>query len=57
MQFFDYAGQEIATLINGKLKAGEHKMTWNAKGMPSGVYFYRLDAGSFSEVKKMTLLR
>lgn len=57
LRIFNLAGQEIATLVNGKLKAGEHKIMWNAQGQPSGVYLYRLEAGSFTEVKKMTLLR
>jgi len=57
LRVFNVAGQEVATLVNGRLKAGEHKLKWNAEGMPSGVYFYRLEAGSFSEVKKMTLLQ
>jgi hypothetical protein len=57
LRVFNVSGQEVAVLVNGKLKAGEHKVKWNAEGMPSGVYFYRLDAGSFSQVKKMTLLQ
>jgi len=57
LRIFNVSGQEVATLVNGKLKAGGHKMKWNAEGMPSGVYFYRLEAGSFSEVKKMILLQ
>jgi len=54
---FDCARQEIATLVNGKLKAGEHKIMWNAQSQPTGVYLYRLEAGSFTEVKKMILLQ
>jgi len=57
LRIFNLSGQEVVTLVNGKLKAGGHKMKWNAEGMPSGVYFYRLEAGSFSEVKKMILLQ
>jgi len=57
LRIFNVSGQEVATLVNGKLSAGIHKMKWNAEGMPSGVYFYRLVTGSFSEVKKMILLQ
>lgn len=57
LRIFNLAGQEVATLINRKLSAGTHKVTWNAEGMPSGVYFYRLEAGKHTEVKKMTLLQ
>lgn len=57
LRIFNVSGQEVATLINGKLKAGEHKVKWNAEGLPSGVYLYRLEAGNHTAVKKMTLLR
>lgn len=57
LRIFNVSGQEVVTLVNGKLSAGLHTMKWNAQGMPSGVYFYRIEAGSFTEVKKMTLLQ
>jgi hypothetical protein len=54
---FDIAGRELQTLVNGKLNAGTHSASWNASAFPSGVYFYNLQAGGFSETKKMTLVK
>ena len=56
------AGQEVSSLENGFQPAGAHEVTWdgtNQSGRPvsSGIYYYRLEAGSFHQVKKMTLLR
>ena len=50
-------GQEIATLVSEKQQTGFHQVEWNASGIASGVYFYRLSAGEFVDVKKMVLLR
>lgn len=49
-------GQEVATLVEGYKKVGEHQVQWKAN-VPSGIYFYRLQAGEFAETKKMILLR
>ncbi len=54
---FDVLGREVATLVNEGKDAGAYTVTWDASGVPSGVYFYRLNAGSFSETKKLLLLR
>jgi hypothetical protein len=54
---FDVLGREVATTIFEDLPAGNHSYQWNAANMPSGVYFYRLQAGSFTETKKLILLR
>jgi Secretion system C-terminal sorting domain len=54
---FDILGKEIGTLINEQLKAGVYKADWNAANHPSGVYFYRLTAGGFTETKKMLLVK
>ena len=54
---FDINGKEIDTLVDKYLIAGEHKIKWRAKGLASGIYFYRLQAGTFSSTKKMILLR
>ncbi|NTW50179.1 MAG: T9SS type A sorting domain-containing protein, partial [Chlorobiales bacterium] len=40
-----------------ELKAGAHSYNWNARNIASGVYFYRLQSGSFTQVKKMMLLK
>ncbi|TSA18945.1 T9SS C-terminal target domain-containing protein [bacterium] len=53
----DVLGREIAILVEGERTAGVHEAKWNAVGVPSGIYFYRLQAGDFVETKKMTLLK
>ncbi len=50
-------GQVVATLVNGKVAAGQHTVVWDAKSVPSGVYFYKLEAESFSQTKKMVLMK
>jgi len=54
---YDLLGREVATLVNEKLGAGTYSKTWDASGMPSGVYFYRLEAAGFSQTKKLVLVR
>ena len=54
---FDALGREVAVLVDGVRGAGSHAAVWDASGMPSGVYFYRVTAGGFSETRKMLLLR
>lgn len=50
-------GQEVATLMNEEQTAGSHSVVWNASGNASGVYFYRLESGAQTVVKKLVLLR
>jgi len=50
-------GEEVATLVNEVQSSGFKSVKWDASGMPSGVYFYRLTAGNFIETKKLVLLR
>jgi hypothetical protein len=57
LTIYDLVGREVATLVNEWLAPGEHTRQWDAAGMPSGVYFYRLNAGSFVQTKKLVLLR
>jgi hypothetical protein len=57
LKVFDLVGREVATIVSEEMSAGNYTKRWNANGMPSGVYFYRLQAGSFSETKKLVLLR
>jgi hypothetical protein len=57
LKVFDVLGREVATLIDSKLNPGEHLVVYNAKGLPSGVYVYRLSAGTFVQPKKMVVLR
>jgi S-formylglutathione hydrolase FrmB len=54
---FDILGREAATLVNERMQPGTYSIEWNAKNFASGVYFYRLTAGCFSETKKLVLTR
>ena len=55
LKIYNLAGQEIETLVEGFRHAGEHELKWEAEGLPSGIYFYRLQEGEFSETKKLIL--
>ena len=57
LKVFDALGREVATLLSEELPAGTYSQQWNAASLPSGVYFYRLQSGSFIETKKLVLLR
>ncbi|MGA2624391.1 MAG: T9SS type A sorting domain-containing protein [Bacteroidota bacterium] len=57
LKVYDMLGREVATLVNEVKQPGEYAVRWNAEGIASGVYFYRLTAGSCREVKKMLYLR
>ncbi len=57
LKIYDLLGQEIETLVNEKLLAGEYDLLWNAAGLPSGVYLYRIRADEFVETKKLVLLK
>jgi hypothetical protein len=57
LKVFNILGEEVATLAGQDFTAGSYRVDWNAKGVASGVYLYRLVAGSFVETKKMLLLR
>jgi len=57
LKIFNLLGEEVATLVSGKMDAETHTVQWEATGQPSGVYFYRLRAGDFLETKKLLLLR
>lgn len=57
LSVFDILGRELATLVNEVKAPGEHEVVWNANGVPSGVYFYRLQTSGRIEVRKMVLTR
>ena len=57
IKIFDVLGNEIETLVSEEKPIGTYEITWYAKGLPSGVYFCQLKAGSFVETKKMVLLK
>jgi hypothetical protein len=54
---YDVLGNEVQLLINQNLQPGIYDVTFDGKNLSSGVYFYRLDAGDYSEVKKMILVK
>lgn len=54
---YDALGREVATLINSELNAGSYTVDFNASSLSSGVYFYKLTANNFSDVKKMLLVK
>jgi subtilisin-like proprotein convertase family protein len=57
LEVFDILGKEISVLVNDKFGPGVYEADFDASKLPSGVYFYRLKAGTFSETKKMVLLK
>ena len=57
LKVLDLLGQEVETLSEGRREAGEYKVNWNSGDLPSGVYFYRLQAGDFVKIKKLILLK
>ncbi|MGB2957826.1 MAG: T9SS type A sorting domain-containing protein [Bacteroidota bacterium] len=57
LKVYNVLGEEVAKLIAGDHDAGTFKATWDASGMPSGMYFYRLTAGNFVATKKLMLLK
>ena len=62
LNVYNVLGQEVSSLINNEMNAGEHSIKFNALSMPSGIYFYKLEAkgtngSNFSSTKKMMLLK
>jgi hypothetical protein len=57
LKVYDVLGNEITTLVNEEKQSGNYKIDFNALNLPSGVYFYRLQAGAFNETRKMILLK
>ena len=57
LKIYNALGQEVRTLVNGFTESGLHTVNFDASNLNSGVYFYKLDSGQFSEVKKMTLIK
>ncbi len=57
LKIYNILGKEIATLVNEIQSAGNYKVNFNASNLPSGVYFYKIDAGKFSNTRKMMLVK
>jgi hypothetical protein len=54
---YDLLGREVSVLVDGTMRAGQQRVTFDASGLPSGVYVYRLEAGNSRQAKKLVLLR
>jgi hypothetical protein len=54
---YNVMGQKVATLVDGVVEAGRHQMIWEAKDLSSGIYFYKITAGNFTQMHKMILLK
>jgi hypothetical protein len=57
VKVFDVFGKEVATPVQEQISEGRHRVKWNASGMPSGVYLYQIQAGAYSETKKLVIMR
>ncbi|HEX3072768.1 MAG TPA: T9SS type A sorting domain-containing protein [Ignavibacteriales bacterium] len=57
LKVYDMLGREVAELVNGEMEKGTHSVNFNGRNLSSGVYIYRLQAGSFTESKKMALIK
>lgn len=57
LSIYNQLGQKVETLINKQMAAGSYSLTWNAADLPSGVYFYRLQAGNQQQLKKAILMK
>jgi hypothetical protein len=52
---FDVLGRTVASLVDGMMEPGVYSVQWSGKDVPSGMYFCRMEAGSFTQVVKMAL--
>jgi hypothetical protein len=57
LSIYNLLGQKVETLVNEDLPVGTHQVTFDASKLSSGVYFYKIEAGKYSSVKKMMLLK
>ena len=57
LKVFDMLGREVATLVDGRMSAGTHQVSFNASNLASGMYVYRLVAGDFTSTKTMILIK
>jgi hypothetical protein len=57
ISIFNILGEKVSTLVNANVKAGNYELTFDATGLASGMYIYRMEAGDFNSVKKMMILK
>ncbi|MCX6162708.1 MAG: T9SS type A sorting domain-containing protein, partial [Ignavibacteriae bacterium] len=54
---YDISGKELKTLVNNQLSSGSYKFIMDGSDLSSGIYFYKLTAGNFREIKRMVLIK
>ena len=57
VQIYNVVGQVVATLVNGQMNAGYHRLTWDASNIASGIYFVKVEAGSNVATQKLMLMK
>ncbi|MEO8168596.1 MAG: T9SS type A sorting domain-containing protein, partial [bacterium] len=57
LSVYDILGRKVATLVNEEMKSGSYLATFDASRFASGIYYYRIQTGSFAQTKKMVLLK
>lgn len=57
LKIYNTLGVEVTTLINEEIKSGNYNYKWNGQNFPSGIYYYKIDAGEFNESRKMILIK
>jgi flagellar hook assembly protein FlgD len=62
LRVYNQLGQTVRTLVQSRMKAGTYRIKWDGRteaghGVSSGVYFYSLEAGAYSQIRKMTLVK
>ena len=57
LKVYNVLGNEVATLVNEQITAGDHKINFNASNLSSGVYYYTIRTGNFTSTKKLMLLK
>jgi hypothetical protein len=57
LKVYDVLGNEISTVVNGDVEAGNHRIEFDASNLASGIYYYKLEAGEFNKLRKMVLVK
>lgn len=57
LEVYNIRGQTVATLVDDYRQAGKYEVEWNASNTASGVYFYRITAGEYTDIKRLLLLK
>jgi hypothetical protein len=57
LSVYDITGSKVATIVNENKLAGNYSVNFIGTDLPSGIYFYKLEAGQYSQIKKMILLK